>query len=79
MQSIIIKLSKQVLSRIVEDIKAKTSFNLWKNSDSVIKWFENLENKGELKFYSLILLITTVVFLKSSLLQLWNGQKILQI
>ena len=44
------KISKQVLSRVVENVKKKTNFNLWKNTDSVITWFENLQNKQNLTF-----------------------------
>ena len=44
------KVSKQILSEVVEDIKEKTKVNLWKNTDAVIKWFENLQHKSNLKF-----------------------------
>ena len=44
------KISKQILSRVVDNIKVKTKLNLWKNSDSVIQWFENIENKHNVKF-----------------------------
>ena len=44
------KISKQILSRVVNDIKEKTQLKLWKNTDSVINWFDNLENKESLSF-----------------------------
>ena len=44
------KVSKQILSRVVERLREKTKLNLWKNTDSVIDWFENLHNKKHLRF-----------------------------
>ena len=44
------KISKQILSRVVEALRVKTELGLWKNTDSCIEWFENLHNKKELKF-----------------------------
>ena len=44
------KISKQILSRVVNDIKEKTQLKLWKNTDSVINWFDSLENKESLSF-----------------------------
>ena len=46
------RISKQVLSRIVENVKKKTKLRLWKNTDSVIDWFLNLEDHQNLKFIS---------------------------
>ena len=40
----------KILSRIVTSVKERTQLNLWKNSDSVIEWFKNLENKKSLNF-----------------------------
>ena len=48
----IAKVSKQILTRVVEQLRTKTKLNLWKNTDSVIEWFENLHNKKQLKFIS---------------------------
>ena len=31
-------------------LKEKTKLNLWKNTDSVLKWFKDLENKNKLSF-----------------------------
>ena len=44
------KLSKKILSRVVEDVRAKTKLKLWKNTDSVVNWYENLSDKKNLKF-----------------------------
>ena len=44
------KVSKKILSRIVTSVKEKTSLNQWKNTDSVINWFTELENKKNLSF-----------------------------
>ena len=44
------KISKQKLSKIVTDVKTKTDINQWKNTDSVLSWFSNLENKQKLVF-----------------------------
>ena len=46
------KISKQILSRIVDQLRAKTKFNHWKNSnsDEVIDWFVNLDEKEKLSF-----------------------------
>ena len=39
------KISKKILARIVTSVKERTKLNLWKNTDSVIEWFKNLNNK----------------------------------
>ena len=39
------RVSKQILSKIVKVVREKTLYNHWQNTDSVITWFENLENK----------------------------------
>ena len=44
------KISKQILSRVVNEVRDKTQLTLWKNTDSVIKWFESLERKDSLQF-----------------------------
>ena len=46
------KISKQILSRVVEELREKTKLQLWKNTDSVIDWFEKLPNKKSLRFVS---------------------------
>ena len=42
--------SKKVLDRINNDIKSSTRINQWKNSASVIKWFENINDKPHCTF-----------------------------
>ena len=46
------RISKQILTRIVNGVKSKTKLQLWKNTDSVITWFQNLQNKQDLRFVS---------------------------
>ena len=42
--------SKQMLDKIISAIKSKSHLLQWKNSDSVIQWFQNLKEKKRLKF-----------------------------
>ena len=44
------KISKQKLAKIVSEVKAKTKVNQWKNTNSVLSWFNNLPNKAKTKF-----------------------------
>ena len=44
------QVSKQILEKINEILKAKTQVNQWKNSSSVINWFNDLENKDQCTF-----------------------------
>ena len=44
--------SKQVLQRINSKIVKSTSINQWKNTDAVIKWFNNMPNKSTRSFIS---------------------------
>ena len=46
------KISKQKLSKIVEQVKTKTNVNQWRNTDSVLTWFKGLNNKERLSFIS---------------------------
>ena len=39
------KISKQILEKINTDVKTATKLNQWKNTDEVITWFNNVENK----------------------------------
>ena len=48
----IAKISKKILTRVVDELKVKTKLQLWKNTDAVIDWFENLQNKKDLRFVS---------------------------
>ena len=42
--------SKRMLSKIISAIKSKSQLLQWKNSDSVVQWFQNLKEKKRLKF-----------------------------
>ena len=44
------KISKQILEKINQTIKSKTSLNQWKNTSSVINWYKNIPNKKTCKF-----------------------------
>ena len=44
------KVSKRILSNIVETVRNKTKLNHWKNSESVINWFVNLQGKERASF-----------------------------
>ena len=44
--------SKAFLDRINETIRVSTQVNQWKNSDSVISWFKDIENKNLYHFIS---------------------------
>ena len=44
------KISKVILSRVVESIRSIKRYNQWKNSFSVINWFNALQGKKELSF-----------------------------
>ena len=44
------RISKQKLSKMISEVKQKTKFNQWKNSDSVISWFSELKDKKRLSF-----------------------------
>ena len=43
-------MSKQILSKVISKVKAKTNLNQWKNTNSVLKWFRGQPNKKKLKF-----------------------------
>ena len=44
------KISKIILSKIVQEIRQKENLKSWKNTDSVIDWFKNLSNKEDKTF-----------------------------
>ena len=46
------KISKEILSRIVQEVREKTNLKSWKNTDSVINWFKSLSNKKDKTFIS---------------------------
>ena len=45
-------ISRHILSRIIKEVRSKTKFQQWINSDSVISWFSNIPNKQSQKFIS---------------------------
>ena len=40
------KISKQIVEKIVHDVKSKANINQWKNTNDVINWFNNIDNKN---------------------------------
>ena len=44
------KISKQILAKINATIREKTNLNQWRNTNSVINWFQKIKNKNELRF-----------------------------
>ena len=40
------KISKKILDRVIPEIRRKTNFNQWQNSDSVISWFNKIPDKN---------------------------------
>ena len=44
------KISKQILDKINFKIISETKSNQWKNSTSVIEWFNNIQNKNQHRF-----------------------------
>ena len=44
------KISKQILDKINFKIISETKLNQWKNSTSVIEWFNNIPNKNQHRF-----------------------------
>lgn len=47
------KISKKILSRIVYELRVKTKYQQWKNTDSVISWFKKIPNKENSSFITL--------------------------
>ena len=45
------RISKHILDQINSKLVSKLSVNEWKNTISVIKWFENINNKRLYKFF----------------------------
>ena len=39
------KISKQILDKFNTDIETATKLNHWKNTDEVIRWFNNVKDK----------------------------------
>ena len=44
------KVSKQILERIIHIVRQKSGLKQWKNTDSVLNWFRNIEDKSEKAF-----------------------------
>ena len=44
------QISKQILEKIVNEIKNASHLNLWKNTHSVLNWFNELEKGRKSKF-----------------------------
>ena len=42
--------SKHYLSSIISTVVEKSGVNQWRNTSTVIKWFENLQNKQKRRF-----------------------------
>ena len=42
------KISKTILEEAVKEIKSKTSYQQWQNTQDGISWFSSLENKKDL-------------------------------
>ena len=40
------KISKAILDKIINDIRQKTNLTQWNNSNNVIQWFNNIQNKA---------------------------------
>ena len=39
------KISKKIIEQINQEILKKTDVNLWKNTNNVLDWFNNIQNK----------------------------------
>ena len=44
------KASKKVLEKIVSTVREKTGLNHWKNTSSVLQWFDKIQNKEKYNF-----------------------------
>ena len=42
------KISKSILERVNKEVRERTSFNQWKSTTEVIKWFKGMENKSRM-------------------------------
>ena len=62
------KVAKQKLEEINESIRLRTNLTQWKNTDSVIDWFNNLEQKQEAQFC----ILDIVNFYPSITMKLFN-------
>ena len=46
------KVSKQLVEKIVYDVKTATNIKHWKNTNDVVSWFNSIENKNKHMFIS---------------------------
>ena len=56
-------ISKKILEKYITVLRDKTGYNHWKNTDTVIDWFQNLNDKNNTfhyEGYSLYPLETTI-------------------
>ena len=44
------KVSKQLVEKVDSDIIDKLQFNQWRNTDAVLKWFNNITDKSNCSF-----------------------------
>ena len=44
------KVSKHILTKIIKSVRTQTQFNQWVNTDSVIKWFNQLDRQKKFRF-----------------------------
>ena len=44
------KISKIILDRVNNDLRASTRYNQWKSSKAVIDWFNNMSDKSKCSF-----------------------------
>ena len=42
--------SKNILGRVIKDVKNVTQVNQWRNTSTVIDWFKSITNKKKAKF-----------------------------
>lgn len=62
-------ISKQILDRINSKIVSNNKLNQWKNTSSVLKWFNNIANKDQYKF----IIFDVVEFYPSISIELLNA------
>ena len=46
------KISKQILTSIIKDVRTATSLIQWKNTGELLQWFNNIKNKSSKRFIS---------------------------
>ena len=47
------KISKKILERIVKQLRKKLKLKQWQNTDAVIEWFKNIDDKKKKRFIQL--------------------------